>query len=382
MSRNTMYKNLAALLLAASLIAPALAQGGAGAPVAAHAPAAAASAAGAPLKIAYLYVSPITHAGWTQQHEAARREVQKTFGARVQTTTVEDVPEGPDAERVLRDLARQGNRLIFSTSFGFARPVLAVARDFPQVKFECLTCLQGAPNVATANARYYEGRYLAGIAAGRMSQTHVAGYVAGFPIPEVVQGINAFTLGMRSVDPQAKVKVIWLGDWFDPAREREAALTLINQGADVLSFHTGSVAVMTAAQERGKMAIAYHSDMRDTAPDAQLLAITYQWAEYEKDRVQAALDGSWQPGNVWGGIREGMVRVGDFGPKVPPAVQQEVLARQQDIAAGTLAPFKAGAEPVRDNEGKVRIPAGHALSDAEILQMNWLVEGVQGRISR
>jgi simple sugar transport system substrate-binding protein len=292
------------------------------------------------------------------------------------------VPEGGDAERVLRDLARQGQQLIFATSFGYARSVLAVARDFPQVKFECLTCPQGAPNVATANARYYEGRYLSGIAAARMSQTHVAGYVAGYPIPEVLQGINAFALGMRSVDPKAQVKVIWLNDWFDPAREREAALTLINQGADVLAFHTGSAAVMSAAEERGKFAIAYHADMRETAPHAQLLAITHQWGDYEKTRVQAALDGRWQTGNVWGGIKEGMVRVGDFGDQVPPAVQQEVLARQKEIAAGTLTPFKAAAEPVRDNEGKVRIAPGQALSDAEILQMNWLAEGVQGSVGR
>ena len=371
-----MCKNLAAMLLAASLISPAFAQGAA---AAASAPAAAASA---PLKVAYLYVSPVVHAGWTQQHEAARREVQEAFGARVQTTTVEDVPEGADAERVLRDLARQGNQMIFATSYGYSRAVLAVAKEFPQVKFECLTCPQGAPNVATANARYYEGRYLAGIAAGRTSQTHVAGYVAGFPIPEVLQGINAFALGMRSVDPQAQVKVIWLNEWFNPTREREAALALIGQGADVLAFHTGSVAVMTTAEERGKLAIAYHSDMRESAPTAQLLAITHQWGTYEKSRVQAMLDGRWQPGNVWSGIREGIVKVGDFGPKTPPAVQQEVLAREKDIADGTLAPFKAGAAPVRDNEGNIRIPAGEALSDAQILQMNWLAEGVQGRIGR
>ncbi|MDR0274602.1 MAG: BMP family ABC transporter substrate-binding protein [Burkholderiaceae bacterium] len=361
-----MLKNLSALLLAVCLIAPCFAQSAASAPDT------------EPLKAVWLYVSPITHAGWTQQHEAARSAVQDAFGARVQTTVVEDVPEGGDAERVLRDLARQGHRLIFATSFGYARSVLAVARDFPQVKFECLTCPQGAPNVATANARYYEGRYLAGIAAGRVSGTHVAGYVAGYPIPEVLQGINAFTLGMRSVDPQARVKVIWLHAWFDPAREREAALTLINQGADVLAFHTGSAAVMSAAQERGKLAIAYHADMRQAAPDAQLLAITHHWGDYEKGRVQAMLDGHWESGNVWGGIKQDMVRVGDFGPKAPPAVQEEVLARQKEIAAGALTPFKAGAEPIRDNEGKVRIPPGQTLSDAEILQMNWLVEGVQG----
>ncbi|MEZ5629855.1 MAG: BMP family ABC transporter substrate-binding protein [Burkholderiaceae bacterium] len=365
-----MYKNLAAALVAACCFAPAFAQ-----PAASTT--AAPPAAGAPLKIGYLYVTPITHAGWTQQHEQARREVQEAFGALVQTTGIEDVPESADAERVLRDLIRQGNKLIFSTSFGYGKSVLKVAHEFPQVKFECLTCVQGAANVATTNARYYEGRYLAGIAAGRMSRTHVAGYVAGFPIPEVLQGINAFTLGMRSVDPRAEVKVVWLNEWFDPAREREAALTLINQGADVLAFHTGSTAVMAAAEERGKLAVAYHSDMRQVAPNAQLLAVTHHWGDYEKRRVQAVLDGSWQPASLWGGVKEGMVRVGDFGPGVPPAVQQEVLARQKDIAAGSLKPF---AGPLVDNQGQQRLPAGQSLNDAQIQQMNWLVQGVQGKL--
>jgi basic membrane protein A len=172
--------------------------------------------------------------------------------------------------------------LIFTPSFGYMEPTLKVAKDFPDVKFESITGYKTAPNVATANARYYEGRYLAGIAAGRMTKTHVAGYVAGFPIPEVLQGINAFTLGMRSVDPKAQVKVVWLNAWFDPGKERDAAMALMNQGADVLAFHTASTAVMAAAQERGKLAIAYHSDMRKVAPDAQVVAVTHQWGDYYK----------------------------------------------------------------------------------------------------
>jgi simple sugar transport system substrate-binding protein len=250
------------------------------------------------------------------------------------------------------------------------------------VKFESITGYKTADNVATANARYYEGRYLAGIAAGRVSQSGVAGYVAGFAIPEVLQGINAFTLGMRSVRPAAEVKVIWLNAWFDPPRERDAAMSLFNQGADVLAFHTGSTAVMRAAQERGKLAVAYHSDMRQTAPDAQLLAVTHQWADYYTQRARELLQGQWKSGQVWGGIREGMVRVGDFGPKVPEAVQKEVLARQKDIAEGRLRPFAAGTEPVRDSRGQVVIAARSSLSDAQILAMNYLVQGVQGALPR
>jgi basic membrane protein A len=256
-------------------------------------------------------------------------------------------------------------------------PTLKVAKEFPNVKFESITGYKTDVNVSVANARYYEGRYLAGVAAGRMTQSNVAGYVAGFPIPEVLQGLNAFTLGMRSVQPQAEVKVIWLNAWFDPPRERDAAMTLFNQNADVLAFHTGSTAVMRAAQERGKLAVAYHSDMRQTAPDAQLLAVTHQWADYYTQRARAVLQGDWKSGQVWGGIKEGMVRVGDFGPKVPKAVQAEVLAKQKDVASGKLHPF---AGPITDNEGKLVVPAGQALSDAQILSMNYLVAGVQGKV--
>lgn len=210
-----------------------------------------------------------------------------------------------------------------------------------------------------------------------MTRSNVAGYVAGFPIPEVLQGINAFTLGLRSVNPKATVKVIWLNEWFNPPREREAAMTLMNQGADVLAFHTGSTAVMAAAEERGKLAVAYHADMRGAAPTAQIAAVTHQWGDYYTRRVKAAQDGSWRSGNLWGGVREGMIRVEAFGPKVPQRVQEEVLARQKDMAAGRLHPF---AGPLADNTGRALLPRGQTLSDAQILQMNWLVDGVQTRL--
>ena len=334
---------------------------------------------GEPVKAGFVYVSPITDAGWTKQHDEGRKAVEAALGAGVKTTFVENVPEGADAERVIRDLARQGNRIIFTPSFGYMEPTLKVAKEFPEVKFESITGYKTAPNVATANARYYEGRYLAGIAAGRMSQTGVAGYVAGFPIPEVLQGINAFMLGMRSVNPKAEVKVVWLNAWFDPPKERDAAMGLFNQNVDVVAFHTGSTAVMAAAQERGKLAVAYHSDMRTVAPDAQIVAVTHQWGDYYTRRIRAVADGSWSTGKVWGGVKQGMIRVGDFGPKVPKAVQQEVLARQKDIAAGRLKPF---AGPIVDNEGREVVPKGQAMTDEQILSMNFLVSGVQGRIAK
>ena len=367
-----MYKNLAAALAAACFFAPVFSQ--------TQPPATATPAA--VVKAGFVYVSPITEAGWTRQHEEGRKAVEAALGSGVQTTFVENVPEGADAERVIRDLAATGHQIIFTPSFGYMEPTLKVAQDYPNVKFESITGYKTTANVATANARYYEGRYLAGIAAGRMSKTGVAGFVAGFPIPEVLQGINAFALGMRSVNPQAMVKVVWLNVWFDPPKERDAAMALFNQDVDVIAFHTGSTAVMAAAQERGKMAVAYHSDMRRTGPDAQIVAITHQWGNYYTERVRAVQNGSWKSGNVWGGVREGMIRVGDFGSRVPAAVQKEVLAAQKAVGAGRLHPFRAGNAAVRDNEGHEVIPAGQTLSDQQILQMNWLAEGVQGKLQR
>ena len=362
-----MYKNLAAVIAAACFFSTAFAQT---APAAPSTP---------PLKIGFLYVAPLTDAGWVQQHDQGRKAVEAALGNRVKTTFVENVNEGPDAERVIRDLAANGHQLIVTPSFGYMEPTLKVAREFPAVRFESITGYKTADNVAAANARYYEGRYLAGIAAGRMTRTNLAGYVAGFPIPEVLQGINAFALGMRSVNPKAQVKVVWLNSWFDPSRERDAAMTLFNQKVDVMAFHTASSAVMVAAQERGKLAVAYHSDMRSQAPDAQIVAVTHQWGDYYTRRAQAVLDGSWKSGNLWGGVKEGMIRLEGFGPTVPPAVQKEVLARQKEIAAGRLHPFAARAD-VLDNQGRKIIARGQTLSDEQILQMNWLVEGVQGKL--
>jgi basic membrane protein A and related proteins len=357
-----MYKNLAAALtVAASFCIPAFSQ------------------SLEPLKVGFVYVAPVTDTGWVHQHDEGRKAVEEAFGGKVKTTFVQNVPEGADAERVIRDLAQQGHKLIFTPSFGYMEPTMKVARDFPDVKFESVTGYKTAANVATVNARYYEGRYLAGVLAGRMTTTNVAGYVVGFPIPEVLQGINAFALGMRSVNPKAQVKVVWLNAWFDPPREREAAMSLFNQDVDVVAFHTASDAIMRAAQERGKMAVAYHSDMGKAGPDAQIAAVTHHWDDYYKRRTQAVLDGSWKSGTVWGGVTDRMVRIEAFGPKVPKPVRDEVLARQKDIASGKLHPFIG---PIADNEGKAIIGAGQELTDEQILTMNYLVSGVVGKVSK
>jgi basic membrane protein A and related proteins len=354
-----MYKNLAAALVAALFFSPTFAQ------------------TQQPLKAAFVYVAPLLDTGWVKQHDEGRKAVQAALGDKVKTSFVENVPEGADAERVIRDLAAQGNQIIFTPSFGYMEPTLKVAKEFPNVRFESITGYKRADNVATANARYYEGRYLAGIAAGRSTQSNVLGYVAGFPIPEVLQGINAFALGARSVNLNATVKVVWLNAWFDPPKEREAALSLFNQSVDVIAFHTGSAAIMTAAQERGKLAIGYHSDMRAIGPDAQLLTVSHHWGNYYTERVRALANGQWKSGDTWGGVREGMVRVEGFGPKLKPEVRTEVLARQAEIAAGKLQPFTGR---MVDNQGKEQQKDGQTMSDVQILRMNFLVQGVQGSL--
>jgi simple sugar transport system substrate-binding protein len=363
-----MYKNLAAAVAAACFLSPLSSLAAEPSPPASK----------SPVKAAFVYVTPVFDAGWTHQHDQGRKALEKALGAAVKTTVVDNVAEGADSERVVRDLAQQGHDVIFTTSFGYMEPTLKVAKEFPNVKFESITGYKTDVNVSVANARYYEGRYLAGVAAGRMTQSNVAGYVAGFPIPEVLQGLNAFTLGMRSVNPKAQVKVIWLNSWFDPAKERDAAFALFNQSVDVISFHTASNAVMVAAQERGKMAIAYHSDMRKVAPDAQLMAVTHEWGAYYTQRVSDVQKGQWRTGNVWAGLKEGMIRVGDFGPKLPAKVRDEIVKLQQDIAQGKRHPFQG---PIADNEGKPIVAIGQKLSDVQILNMNYGVAGVVGKIN-
>jgi len=330
-----------------------------------------------PVKIGFVYVSPIGDAGWTHQHDIARLAMEKNLAGKVTTKYVENVPEGADAERVIRDLAQQGHKLIFTTSFGYMNPTLKVAQQFPANFFEHATGYKDSKNMCRYNARFYEGRYLAGIVAGRMTKTNVAGYVVAFPIPEVVMGINSFTRGMRSVNPKAETKVVWVSSWFDPGRESEAANTLISQGADVLTHHTDSTAVMQTAETKKVMAVAYHSDMSKYGPNAQITAVTHVWDKYYTERAQAVLDGSWKPDNVWGGIKDGMIQMGPFGKTVPKDVQDLMKKAEADIAAGKLHPFTG---PFKDNEGKERLAAGKVITDDVLNKMDYYVEGVQGKI--
>jgi basic membrane protein A and related proteins len=335
-----------------------------------------------PLKVAFVYVSPIGEAGCTYQHEQGRLAMQKALGDQVSSTVVEAVAEGADSERVMRDLAAQGHQLIFATSFGYLEPALRVATEYPNVRFEHAGGYKTAANLGTYNARYYEGRYLAGLLAGKTSKSGIAGYVAGFPVPEVVQGINAFTLGMREANPKAQVRVLWLNSWFDPAREREAAQALVNQGADVLTNHSGSPAVPQTAQanfkSKGVRAIAYQSDMRQFAPDAQLAAVTHHWGGYYTQVARAVLNGSWTPQPVWAGMKDGLVQLTGLSADVPAPVLTLVEARRKAIVAGSFKPFAA---PLIDNEGRLRLAQG-TLEDASIATMNWFVAGVVGAVPK
>lgn len=330
------------------------------------------------LKVAFVYVSPVGDAGWTYQHDLGRREMEKALGDKVKTAYVESVAEGPDSERVMRDLVAQGHGLVFATSFGYLEPALRVAADFPQAKFEHAGGYKTAPNLKTYNARYYEGRYLAGLLAGKASRSGIAGYVAGFPVPEVIQGINAFALGMREANPKAQVKVLWLNTWFDPPKEREAALALIAQGADVLTNHSGSTAVAQTAEEKGVKLVAYQSDMRRVAPRAQLTAVVHRWGGYYTQVAQSVLDGTWQPRPVWGGIKDGFVALAPFGEGVSAEWASAVEARRRAIVAGRFHPFSGR---IVDTEGRARLASGR-MDDTAIATMNWFVEGVTGSLPR
>jgi basic membrane protein A and related proteins len=364
-----MFKNLARGLVAAMLAATA-----ASLPATAQTP--------APLKVGFVYVSPIGDAGWTFQHNQGRLAMEKALGAHVSTTAVEAVAEGADSERVMRDLVAQGHKLIFATSFGYLEPALRVAADHPDVVFEHAGGFKTAKNVNTYNARFYEARYLAGLLAGKTSKSGIAGYVAGFPVPEVVQGINAFALGMRAANPKAQVKVVWLNTWFDPPREREAATSLINQGADVLTNHSGSPAVPQTAQahfaSKGVRVIGYQSDMSRHAPDAQLTAITHQWGAYYARVAEAVRKGTWQAKPVWGGMKDGFIALAPFSPSIPGDVVSFVKAREADIVQGKLHPFSGR---LVDNSGAVRQERG-VMEDASLSKMNWFVDGVTGSLPK
>jgi basic membrane protein A and related proteins len=332
-----------------------------------------------PLKVGFVYVGPIGDHGYSYQHDQGRLAVEKHFGDKVKTTYVENVAEGADAERVIRQLAAAGNDIIFTTSFGFMNPTAKVAKQFPKVKFEHATGYLRGPNLATYMARFYEGRYVAGVAAGRLTKSGKLGYIASFPIPEVVRGVNAFTLGARSVNPKAEVRVVWVNSWYDPGKEREAAEALMAQGVDVLAQHTDSAAPVQAAEEKGVWAIGQASDMSRFGPKSHLTAIVDDWSGYYIERVQAVIDGTWKSGDTWHGFDKDMVRLAPFNPATPADVKTEALSIEQQIKDHKLHPFSG---PIKDQSGKEVVAAGKTVPDEDLLKMNWFVEGVIGSVPK
>ena len=332
-----------------------------------------------PLKIGFVYVSPIGDAGWTTQHNMGRLEMEKALAGKVTTSFVEKVTEGADTERVIREMATSGHRLIFATSFGYMNAVEKVSKEFPKVAFMHATGYKSGPNFGNYNARFYEGRYIAGMVAGRTTKSNVLGYVAAFPIPEVLQGINSFTRGARSVNPKIDVRVIWVNSWYDPGKEREAALTLIAQKADVLTHHTDSTAVVQAAEEKSVFACGYHSDMSKYGPKAHLTATTHHWGAYYTKIAQEVIAGTWKAGTIWGGMKDGFIKMAPLNASVPAAVKDQVTKVEADIRAGKFHPFSGS---VMDQDGKERLGAGKTMSDDDLGKMNYYVQGVTSKLPK
>lgn len=329
------------------------------------------------VKIGFVYVGPTGDAGWTYSHDEARKYVEAQLGDKVKTSYVESVAEGADSERVIQQLAKKGHDLIFTTSFGYMNPTLKVAKRFPKVKFEHATGYKRAKNTGTYFTRAYQGRYLTGLIAGKMTKTDTIGYVASFPIPEVIRGINAFTKGAQEVNPNVKVKVVWASTWYDPAKEREAAETLTLQGADVLTQHTDSAAVIQAAESKGVYAIGYHSDMSVYGKKAHLTSTVHNWGELYLAKAKSVMDGSWTSENLWPGIAQGTTDLAPLNPAIPADVQQLVADKKQAIKEGKLRVFDG---PVFNQAGEAVVPAGATMEDDKLLGFDWYVKGVEGKL--
>lgn len=329
------------------------------------------------VKAGFIYVGPIGDFGWSYEHNAGREAVEAALGDDVETTYVESVPEGPDAERVMTQMALSGHDVIFTTSFGYMDPTINVAAKFPNVKFEHATGYKRADNVTTYSARFYEGRAVIGHIAGHMTETNKIGYIASFPIPEVIRGINSAYLHAKAVNPDVEMKVVWVFTWFDPAKEADAAQALIDQGVDVLMQHTDSTAPMAKAEEAGILAFGQASDQKAFGPNAQLTAIIDDWAPYYIQQVKAVRDGTWESMDTWDGIKEGMVAFADMSDKIPADVQASAKQMIADIASGAYHPFTG---PINKQDGSAWLAAGETADDGTLAGMGFYVEGVEGNI--
>ncbi|MER9405656.1 BMP family ABC transporter substrate-binding protein [Mesorhizobium caraganae] len=327
------------------------------------------------LKACWVYTGPIGDFGYSYQHDQGRLEVEKALGDKVETAYLENVSEGPDADRAFERLAREGCKIIFGTSFGFMDPEVKVAKKFPKVMFEHATGYKTGDNLGIYNARFYEGRYVLGQIAAKESKAGVAGYIVSFPIPEVVMGINSFMLGAQSINPNFKAKIVWVNSWFDPGKEADAAKALFDQGADIIVQHTDSTAALQVAEERKLHGFGQSSDMIKFAPNAQLTSLTDEWGPYYISRVQAALDGTWKPGNVWLGIKDGAVKLAPF-TNMPDDVKAMAEATTKKIADG-WNPFTG---PIAKQDGTPWLKDGEVADDGTLLGMNFYVKGVDDKL--
>ena len=352
MKRRTLLGSAAALVAASAL--PALAHG-------------------EKLKVGFIYVGPVGDGGWTFQHDLARKAVLEKYGDRVETTFIESVPEGADAERAITQLALSGHKLIFTTSFGFMDATVNVAKKFPDVKFEHATGYKTAENLATYDARFYEGRAVMGTIAGRMTKSNKIGYIGSFPIPEVVQGINSSYLHAKKVNPDVEMKVVWAYTWFDPAKEADAAAALIAEGVDVILQHTDSTAPLAKAQEAGAIGFGQASDMAAFKPTPRVSSIIDNWAPYYIKRVGEVLDGTWTSHSVWLGIGDGEVEIGEITKAIPAEVKAEAEALKAKIASGEYHPFTG---PLKKQDGSDWLAEGQTASDDDLRGMNFYVEGI------
>jgi basic membrane protein A len=329
-------------------------------------------------KVGFVYVGPVGDGGWTYEHDQARQAVEAEFGDQVETVYVENVAEGPDAERVMTQMALDGADIIFTTSFGFMDPTINVAQKFPGVKFEHATGYKRADNVSTYSARFYEGRAVQGHIAGKMTQSNIVGYIGSYPIPEVIRGINSAYIHAARVNPDVEFKIIWVYTWFDPAKEADAAKTLIDQGADVILQHTDSTAPQAEAQKAGNViTFGQASDMAEYKPKPRVSSIIDNWAPYYIDRVRAVIDGTWESKETWDGIGPGMVEIGEITDAVPADVREEALALKESIAAGDYHPFTG---PLKKQDGSDWLAEGETADDGTLAGMDFYVEGIEGDI--
>jgi simple sugar transport system substrate-binding protein len=331
--------------------------------------------AGVP-KVAFVYLGPVGDYGWSYQHDIGRKDVVTKFGDKVEVTYVENVPESADAERVIAALANKGYQLIFTTSFGYMNPTVKVAHQMPKTFFEHCAGYKHGPNLGVYNIRFYEGRYIQGVIAGKMSKSGVIGYIGSVPIPEVIMGMNATLLGMQSVNPNAKMKFVFINSWYDPGKEGDACKALLDQGCDIITQHTDSPAPLQVCEQRGLKAFGEATDMIKFAPKTQLTAPVNNWGPYYIKRVQALLDNSWKPDDVWGGLASDMLVMAPFR-NMPDDVMALAEKTKADIKSGALLPFKG---PIKDQSGGEKGTPGKSLDDGAIASMNWLVAGIDGKL--